>query len=368
MKLTKLEFQKLIEPFNIVIVIIIILSVFMIYSVYNQGYGFELYNGEHYYTYKGQEYINNNKKYADQYSGRVVNDNFFQDISTQYLDVILHKDGEQNIELHSILISSLLQYYNQFPKINDKIMYGEISTDVNSVFERELPVFEYTDNWNIMRNLLSNIQLLLTIVAIIISSVMFSKEYSSGMISVILSAKNGRKTFALSKIYAFYMLISIIYIFVNFLIIIAIGLFWGFENPFADIRVITNAAYIYMKNPISCISLILLQFFIGYLIIIIMSSIGIFFSSVIRSPYISLIATMAVFLLPLLMKIENITSDIMKKIITLLPYNAIRIFSNQWNIFDFSTGVIYAVILIAVACAVVFLTLAVKIYSNHKVS
>ncbi len=369
MTLLKSELKKLIDLFNLIIIGIIIFLLFIfIYNTYNNGVKLESINGESHY-YKGKEYIEINKKYAYQYSDKIVSDEFLRDFAMQKADsIMIDKNGNQNFENYFLVISSLSEYYSKFSMTGNITVYGEKSTDVYSSFNGELPVFKYTDNWKAIYTIIKNAQSIFVIFAFILSSLIFSKEYASKMTPIILATKNGRATFAISKIKAFYIFISLTYLIINAIVLITAGFLWGFENPFADIRVITNGFYIPMQNPISCITLILFQLLTGYFAIIIISSIGILISSIIKFSYISMIITAAIFFFPLIFKFEYIQNETLKKIFMLMPFNIPMIFSNFWSVFDYSSMIVFITFIITVFILSFTTILSIKIYSNHKIS
>lgn len=143
---------------------------------YNTGISISIVDSS--YHFKGKELISRNKEIADSFSGKVMDDLFFEEFDTAVLRSI-ESDAKGNFDAkRSLQMSSLYQLYGLLHTTEYESL-GVKSTDMTSVFGDDKPIFYYTDNWKVMRNIMSSVQLLLIFVGCIIAAPMFSKEYSA---------------------------------------------------------------------------------------------------------------------------------------------------------------------------------------------
>ena len=309
------------------------------------------------YNYTGKEIIEFNKKQAEMYSGRVMDDAFFDELDVQ-------RKAAASYDEYAIEASSLMHFYGHFTMgegINGKA--GDYPMEADLLFGDDKIIYEYTDTWSNALTILSNYHIIVALFAVVMAALSFSKEYSSGMTPIILTTKNGRRVFALGKISAFYIVMTAVYIFLNVFVIASTHILWGAANPFADARLIVPSAYSAFGSSVSCIQIILLQMLIGYSVMLALSAIAIFISSKIKSPYIALAVSVIVMYIP--MFIPRPSSFEVLKVVNLLPVRALGLISN-WGHYDYGNRVMIVLAGSAVLIAAVFITLAVRSYSRHK--
>ena len=203
----KFEIKKLFNIYSLIgIAFVLLLTVVQIYMQYNAGISIGLVNSS--YHFKGRELIDRNREIADSFSGKVMDDQFFAEFDAAVLRSI-ESDGNGNFNAKgSLQMSSLYQLYGKL-RTSEYESLGVAATDMDSVFGNDKPVFYYTDNWKVMRSIISSVQLLLIFAGCIIAAPLFSKEYADGMTQIIHTMPNGKFKFAYIKIAAAFILLSV---------------------------------------------------------------------------------------------------------------------------------------------------------------
>ena len=202
----------------------------------------------------------------------------------------------------------------------------------------------------------------------ILSSSVFSGEYASGMTPILHPAKFGRHAFAHAKLAALLLLLSAVFFAVTAAVCVTVGALWGFENPGADIRVITSAAYVTMANPISCAALILLQTLVGFSAVVTTASVCAVVSALVKSPYAAMIIGAGILFFSRIFPMENIISRGALRVLTLLPLNQPQLLSSSWELFDYSVWIAAAVAASSAVIAAAALMLCSKVYANHRIA
>lgn len=362
----KYEIKKSLNKYSLFgVLFVLILTVLQVLMQYNAGIAIGMINSI--YHFKGSEYIERNKEIADSFSGRMMDDDFFMDFDTAVLRSIESDENGNFNAKGSLQMSSLYQFYGAL-RTDEYLSLGVLSTDMDSVFGDNKPIFYYTDNWKVMRNIISSIQLIIIFTGGIIASPLFSKEYSDGMTQIIHTMHHGRRKFALVKFASAFIQITLLYVVIIGIIVISVGAIWGFHNPAADIRVMTDAAYISMNEPISCAQLILFQIFVGYFAAVAVTAVGVLFSSAINRTNVTLVSCFAFIILPALLPVGKIDSETVKKFVTLMPVNSINLLTPNWAVHDYNTDVIWlygaVVLLLTIICCV----MSAYFYVRHKIA
>jgi len=346
-------------------IIIVFLTIIQIGMNYSYSITISIMDSE--YTFSGSEYINRNKEIIDKFSGKIMDDGFFKEFDTAVLKSIQSDENGKFDAKKSLQMSSLYRLYGMM-RTNEYESLGTAATDMDAVFGDNKPIFYYTDNWRIMRSVMSAVQLLLIFVGTVLAAPLFSKEYSDSITQIIHTMHNGRRRFAITKFAAIFILLTLLYVVVIGGTILSVGILWGFDNPGADIRCMTDASFTAMDKPMSCVVMILLQFIIGYAAMLMMTAITIVLSSLINKTTVTLIIGFAAAALPKLIPLESVGSAAVQKAASLMPINFAGFLTSGWGLFDHGVGIIYLTGVIVVVFAIVCCILASIFYINHKIA
>lgn len=206
-------------------------------------------------------------------------------------------------------------------------MVGEIFTDVESTFGIDPPVLVYTDGWNTANDYIGMISQAITVAFVVLSASVFSKEYSTGMISLINVSKNGRTRTAMNKCLSTLLLATAVYAVFLILCLIFIFAVWGADNPLAPVQILMSGGYITLTENISCIQLFIMRAFCCWLGLMSAVMVTLAISSIFKKPYIAMAVSLLVYFLPYILNSGEEILDFW----LYWPFNYIYAFAADWS-------------------------------------
>ena len=357
------EMRKSISIFSIVVVVLVaLLCGRLLYRAADVGVNYGIEENDVYISryFNGWELREINEKYVELFQGRVMDDNFFVDLNMYFVALSAPTNGK--VDLFMLPYgTSLYKYYELFDKIDlytqGGHMVGEIFTDVESTFGIDPPVLVYTDGWNTANDYIGMISQAITVGFVVLSASVFSKEYSTGMISLINVSKNGRTRTAINKCLSTLLLATAVYAVFLILCLIFIFAVWGADNPLAPVQILMSGGYITLTENISCIQLFLMRAFCCWLGLISAVMVTLAISSIFKKPYIAVAVSLLVYFLPYILNSGEEILDFW----LYWPFNYIYAFAADWSQRASSLGLLAMYTLnAAVWCALGWLVCAIR--------
>lgn len=359
---------------------------------------------------KGHKSIKYEKKYAEKISGELTPEKI-ADVIEMYNKIYADADNlnENNVIRESVYISQLypynrlvsyiaavythtglqpdyniirdlkyedgLDFYNRREEqligtLNMDYSYGNYSDGEKMTilkFDGELSepfVIGYTLGWENLTENLFPFLVILTFVAFINVSSVFSDEFQRGTAQIILSAKHGRgKVFVAKTVSAFLISTSMFAVFVG-AFILTFGLVFGFDGSGASIQSLALISVYDLSLGEAFFTAIL----IAYAVFIFMIFFALTVSVLCRSNFTSVLLVSALYFIPLFLR-NSQSSKLCNYLVDLLPIKAMNVFDmfRQYKLYGFSGAFIkqpYFVMVLMPVLSVILIAAARKIYSR----
>ena len=228
---------------------------------------------------------------------------------------------------------------------------------------------DYNEGWNKLINGFSQI-LALLIGAIVITclSPMFSDEYSTGAVAILLTTKHGKNKLIKAKIAAAYAFSTSVFLIFALLYTAFYGLTYGFSGAASNIQ--TIAGFGVSPYNLTAGELFIRVLGIGYLGLMSLTAITLLISSKSRNAYTALIPLAAILFMPLVD--FSIISKVLQKIVLLFPVNVMWVseiyrMGNFYNIFGLLVDQISAAIIVSVLSIIVFTPFSYRAFKSYQV-
>ena len=356
-KLIRLELRKLFSKrlTQLALAVVLLLSAFLSYSTYQNKYASDGASHEG----AGRTAVEIDKAVAARYSGILTDEKVQQMISE-----IVPKSGENGLNAIYVYRNTIQSAISA--RFSD--IYGNWNgLRVSDVFGDEAVKIGYVDGWlSTSKNMTKILTVFLLFIIVMIAPV-FCGEYS-GVDQILLSSKYGRTKCAAAKVTASVLaavMTSIVVLAVNFLMAFA---FYGSEGLDCSI-LFAQLTYIEGSIPfnITCGTLLAYQAILAVTGAIGVVAITLIFSAACKNQMIALVASAAVYTLPLLFPVTE-TSALFRLVALLPPYHAQ--FVSLMSVGQMSGVLLYAIwaVPVAMILAVIGSVVSRRIFAKHQVS
>lgn len=356
-KLIRLELRKIFSKrlTQLALVVVLLLSAFLAFSTYQNKYASDGTGNEG----TGRTAVEIDKAVAARYSGILTDEKVQQMISE-----IVPKSGENGLNaiyLYRNTIQSAVSA--RFSDINGNWN----GLRVSDVFGDETVKIGYVDGWLSTSQNMTKVLVIFSFFIIMMITPVFCGEYS-GVDNIILSSKYGRTKCAAAKVIA-----GIMAALITTAIVLAVNLlmafvFYGSEGLDCSI-LFAQLTYIEGSIPfnLTCSTLLVYQSVLAITGAIGVTGITLLFSAACKNQMITLVASVAVYALPLLLPIAE-TSALFRLIVLLPIYHAQ--FISLMSVEQMSGILLYAIwavpaALILIAAGSIF---SRRVFARHQVS
>lgn len=265
-----------------------------------------------------------------------------------------YKIGVQHITLNFMQSAVHARFANADGSWNGKT--------VEDVYGKEEIQVGYNKGWFDLSHFFVRIFIVISILAIIITAPMYTKEYE-GMDNLLLTSKYGKTKLSTAKNIASIMsilLISIFVVILNFIITFSIYGTAGLDSStlfcaFDEIN--------FMTINLTCGKMLILQIILSISGLLMLSSISLIISSKSKNMIASIVISMLLIFLPLFAVISE--NNPLFKILGLMP-----IYQIQFTSILSLNSMLYYIIVISISCLMIILgfLLTKNNFKNHQVS
>ena len=339
----------------IALVGILLFSVLISFSTYQNKYAFDGVNAEG----SGKTAVEIDKGIAAKYEGILTDEKVQQMMS----------DFAPTSDLHGL--SAIYVYQNAmqsaaFSRFSDKEGNWN-GLSVSDVFGNEEIKIGYVDGWLSTSKNMVRVFIALALAVIIMLAPIFSGEYE-GVDNIILTSKYGKTKCATAKVIA-----GIITAILTTTLVAAINLllafvFYGTEGLDCSI-LFAPSDYVEAFIPfnITCGTLLKYQILLAFTCTLSVTGITLFLSAISKNQIVALVAAMAIFLFPVLLPITEVNP--LFRLVGLLPiYHVLAI--SLLSVEQMSNGMLYAIW--AIPAALLFLGVGAgisrRVFAKHQVS
>ncbi|SCI34616.1 ABC-type transport system involved in multi-copper enzyme maturation%2C permease component [uncultured Clostridium sp.] len=339
----------------IALVGILLFSVLISFSTYQNKYAFDGVNAEG----SGKTAVEIDKGIAAKYEGILTDEKVQQMMS----------DFAPTSDLHGL--SAIYVYQNAmqsaaFSRFSDKEGNWN-GLSVSDVFGNEEIKIGYVDGWLSTSRNMVRVFVALALAVIIMLAPIFSGEYE-GVDNIILTSKYGKTKCATAKVIA-----GIITAILTTTLVAAINLllafvFYGTEGLDCSI-LFAPSDYVEAFIPfnITCGTLLKYQILLAFTCTLSVTGITLFLSAISKNQIVALVAAMAIFLFPVLLPITEVNP--LFRLVGLLPiYHVLAI--SLLSVEQMSNGMLYAIW--AIPVALLFLGVGAgisrRVFAKHQVS
>lgn len=339
----------------IALVGILLFSVLISFSTYQNKYAFDGVNAEG----SGKTAVEIDKGIAAKYEGILTDEKVQQMMS----------DFAPTSDLHGL--SAIYVYQNAmqsaaFSRFSDKEGNWN-GLSVSDVFGNEEIKIGYVDGWLSTSRNMVRVFVALALAVIIMLAPIFSGEYE-GVDNIILTSKYGKTKCATAKVIA-----GIITAILTTALVAAINLllafvFYGTEGLDCSI-LFAPSDYVEAFIPfnITCGTLLKYQILLAFTCTLSITGITLFLSAISKNQIVALVAAMAIFLFPVLLPITEVNP--LFRLVGLLPiYHVLAI--SLLSVEQMSNGMLYAIW--AIPAALLFLGVGAgisrRVFAKHQVS
>ena len=339
----------------IVLVGILLFSVLISFSTYQNKYAFDGVNAEG----SGKTAVEIDKGIAAKYEGILTDEKVQQMMS----------DFAPTSDLHGL--SAIYVYQNAmqsaaFSRFSDKEGNWN-GLSVSDVFGNEEIKIGYVDGWLSTSKNMVRVFIALALAVIIMLAPIFSGEYE-GVDNIILTSKYGKTKCATAKVVA-----GILTAILTTALIVAFNLFlarafYGTEGLNCSI-LFAPSEYVEAFIPfnITCGTLLKYQILLAFTCTISVTGITLLMSAISKNQIVALVAAMAIFLFPVLLPIPE--TNPLFRLVGLLPvYHVLAV--SLLSVEQMSNGMLYAIW--AIPTALIFLGIGAgfsrHIFAKHQVS
>ena len=338
----------------IVLVGILLFSVLISFSTYQNKYAFDGVSAEG----SGKTAVEIDKEIAAKYEGILTDEKVQQMMS----------DFAPTSDLHGL--SAIYVYQNAmqsaaFSRFSDEEgKWNGLS--VSDVFGNEEIKIGYVDGWLSTSRNMVRVFVALALAVIIMLAPIFSGEYE-GVDNIILTSKYGKTKCATAKVVA-----GIITAILTTTLIAAFNLllafvFYGTEGLDCSI-LFAPSDYVEAFIPfnITCWTLLKYQILLAFTCTLSVTGITLFLSAISKNQIVALVAAMAIFLFPVLLPITEVNP--LFRLVGLLPiYHVLAI--SLLSVEQMSNGMLYAIW--AIPAALLFLGVGAgisrRVFAKHQV-
>lgn len=338
----------------IALVGILLFSVLISFSTYQNKYAFDGVNAEG----SGKTAVEIDKGIAAKYEGILTDEKVQQMMS----------DFAPTSDLHGL--SAIYVYQNAmqsaaFSRFSDKEGNWN-GLSVSDVFGNEEIKIGYVDGWLSTSRNMVRVFVALALAVIIMLAPIFSGEYE-GVDNIILTSKYGKTKCATAKVIA-----GIITAILTTTLVAAINLllafvFYGTEGLDCSI-LFAPSDYVEAFIPfnITCGTLLKYQILLAFTCTLSVTGITLFLSAISKNQIVALVAAMAIFLFPVLLPITEVNP--LFRLVGLLPiYHVLAI--SLLSVEQMSNGMLYAIW--AIPAALLFLGVGAgisrRVFAKHQV-
>lgn len=339
----------------IALVGILLFSVLISFSTYQNKYAFDGVNAEG----SGKTAVEIDKGIAAKYEGILTDEKVQQMMS----------DFAPTSDLHGL--NAIYVYQNAmqsaaFSRFSDKEGNWN-GLSVSDVFGNEEIKIGYVDGWLSTSRNMVRVFVALALAVIIMLAPIFSGEYE-GVDNIILTSKYGKTKCATAKVIA-----GIITAILTTALVAAINLllafvFYGTEGLDCSI-LFAPSDYVEAFIPfnITCGTLLKYQILLAFTCTLSVTGITLFLSAISKNQIVALVAAMAIFLFPVLLPITEVNP--LFRLVGLLPiYHVLAI--SLLSVEQMSNGMLYAIW--AIPAALLFLGVGAgisrRVFAKHQVS
>ena len=339
----------------IALVGILLFSVLISFSTYQNKYAFDGVNAEG----SGKTAVEIDKGIAAKYEGILTDEKVQQMMS----------DFAPTSDLHGL--SAIYVYQNAmqsaaFSRFSDKEGNWN-GLSVSDVFGNEEIKIGYVDGWLSTSRNMVRVFVALALAVIIMLAPIFSGEYE-GVDNIILTSKYGKTKCATAKVIA-----GIITAILTTTLVAAINLllafvFYGTEGLDCSI-LFAPSDYVEAFIPfnITCGTLLKYQILLAFTCTLSVTGITLFLSAISKNQIVALVAAMAIFLFPVLLPITEVNP--LFRLVGLLPiYHVLAI--SLLSVEQMSNGMLYAIW--AIPAALLFWGVGAgisrRMFAKHQVS
>lgn len=339
----------------IALVGILLFSVLISFSTYQNKYAFDGVNAEG----SGKTAVEIDKGIAAKYEGILTDEKVQQMMS----------DFAPTSDLHGL--SAIYVYQNAmqsaaFSRFSDKEGNWN-GLSVSDVFGNEEIKIGYVDGWLSTSRNMVRVFVALALAVIIMLAPIFSGEYE-GVDNIILTSKYGKTKCATAKVIA-----GIITAILTTTLVAAINLllafvFYGTEGLDCSI-LFAPSDYVEAFIPfnITCGTLLKYQILLAFTCTLSVTGITLFLSAISKNQIVALVAAMAIFLFPVLLPITEVNP--LFRLVGLLPIYHVLVIS-LLSVEQMSNGMLYAIW--AIPAALLFLGVGAgisrRVFAKHQVS
>ena len=306
----------------------------------------------------GRTAVEIEKEIAARYSGTLTDEKV-----QRMLSELVPKSGENGLNAIYVYQNTIQSAVSA--RFSD--IYGNWNgLHVSDVFGDETVKIGYVDGWLSTSQNMTKVLMVFLLFIIVMVAPVFCGEYS-GVDQILLSSKYGRTKCAAAKVTASVLaavMTSIVVLAVNFLMA---SIFYGSEGLDCSI-LFAQLTYIEGSVPfnISCGTMLAYQALLAVTGAIGATGLTLIFSAVCKNQMIALVASAAVYALPLLFPVSE-TSALFKLIVLLPPYHAQ--FVSLMSVGQISGILLYAILAVpaAMLLAVAGGMVSRRIFARHQV-
>jgi len=356
-KLIQYELRKIFSKrlTQAALIALLLLSVLLGFSAYQNMYAFDGKSCEG----TGRTAVEIDKSIAEKYEGMLTDEKVQQ----------MMAEFKPTQDLHGMNAAYLYQNAMQsalFRKFSD--LDGNWNgLSVSDVFGGEEIKIGYTYGWLKTSENMVRIFIVLSLVAAIMTAPVFSGEYG-GVDNIILTSKYGKTKCVTAKISG-----SILAALIVTAIVSAINLVYAFilygSNGLDCSILFAPSDFIerYIPFNITCGTLLKYQILLAFTSAISITGITLVLSAICKNQMVALVASVAVYLLPIILPITE-TSPLFR-IIALLPLYHAQ-FISLMSVDQVSGNVLYALLAIPVALIIMGIGIVIsrKVFARHQVS
>lgn len=339
----------------IALVGILLFSVLISFSTYQNKYAFDGVNAEG----SGKTAVEIDKGIAAKYEGILTDEKVQQMMS----------DFAPTSDLHGL--SAIYVYQNAmqsaaFSRFSDKEGNWN-GLSVSDVFGNEEIKIGYVDGWLSTSRNMVRVFVALALAVIIMLAPIFSGEYE-GVDNIILTSKYGKTKCATAKVVAGIITAILTTTLVASFNLLLAFVFYGTEGLDCSI-LFAPSDYVEAFIPfnITCGTLLKYQILLAFTCTLSVTGITLFLSAISKNQIVALVAAMAIFLFPVLLPITEVNP--LFRLVGLLPiYHVLAI--SLLSVEQMSNGMLYAIW--AIPVALLFLGVGAgisrRVFAKHQVS
>ena len=339
----------------IVLVGILLFSVLISFSTYQNKYAFDGVSAEG----SGKTAVEIDKEIAAKYEGILTDEKVQQMMS----------DFAPTSDLHGL--SAIYVYQNAmqsaaFSRFSDKEGNWN-GLSVSDVFGNEEIKIGYVDGWLSTSKNMVRVFIVLALAVIIMLAPIFSGEYE-GVDNIILTSKYGKTKCATAKVAAGILTAILTTALVAAFNLLLALIFYGTEGLDCSILFApSDYAEGFIPFNITCGTLLKYQILLAFTCTLSVTGITLLISAISKNQIVAFVASMAIFLFPVLLPITE--ANPLFRLIGLLPLHHVQAVS-LLSVEQMSNGMLYAIW--AIPTALIFLGIGAgfsrHIFAKHQVS